>query len=89
MRKAGLVEKIAAKTGLTQEQADAAVDAFVDSVVETLHEGKNVQLFGFGTFEVKTRPAHKYRNPVTGEKMDCPEKNVPNFRAAKSLKDQF
>ena len=67
MNKKELVEAIAKKTGLKQNQAAAAVAAFTDAVAAELKkkDGK-VQLVGFGTFSIAERKARKGRNPKTG-----------------------
>ena len=89
MNKADFVAKVAEKAGLTRKQAEAAVAAFTQTVVETLKEGDKVQLMGFGTFEVKDRPARTGRNPATGETIEIAASKAPAFKAGKSFKDEF
>ena len=89
MNKADFVAKIAEKAGLTRKQADAAVAAFTQTVIETLKDGDKVQLMGFGTFEVKDRPARSGRNPATGETIEIAASKAPAFKAGKSFKDEF
>ena len=67
MTKAELVSAMAEKTGLTNKDVAAAVNAFTESVKEALVKGDKVQLVGFGTFEVAERAARMGRNPSTGE----------------------
>ena len=67
MTKAELVSAMAEKTGLTNKDAAAAVNAFTESVKDALVKGDKVQLVGFGTFEVAERAARMGRNPSTGE----------------------
>lgn len=89
MNKSTLIAKIAEKSDLSKKQAEAALAAFTTTVTEALKEGEKVQLIGFGTFEVKDRPARTGRNPRTGEATQIPAKRVPGFKAGKGLKDQF
>ena len=89
MNKADFVAKIAEKSGLTRKQADAAVAAFTQTVTETLKAGDKVQLMGFGTFEIKDRPARTGRNPATGETIEIAASKAPVFKAGKSFKDEF
>ena len=49
--------------------------------------GDKVALSGFGTFEVKDRPARQCRNPQTGETMMTKPSKAPKFKAMKALKD--
>ena len=87
MNKSELIKSIAAKAELSQKQAGAALSALTSTITEALKEGSTVTLMGFGTFEVKNRPAREGRNPATGEKVMIPAAKVPGFRAGKGLKD--
>lgn len=87
MNKSDLVDSISKKTGLTKKDSELALNAFVESVTESLKNDDKVQLVGFGTFEVRKRAARKGRNPQTGEEMKIAASTVPVFKAGKSLKD--
>ena len=87
MNKVELTAAVAAKAGLTKKDADKAVAAFVDAIVEALAKGEKVQLVGFGTFEVSERAAREGRNPQTGATMKIKASKAPKFKAGKALKD--
>ena len=87
MNKTELIAAIAAKTGETKKDAEATLHAFVNVVSETLAKGDKVQLFGFGSFEVRKRAARKGRNPQTKEEIKIPASKAPVFKAGKALKD--
>ena len=89
MNKSTLIAKIAEKSELNKKQAEAALNAFVESVTEALKAGEKVQLMGFGTFEIKERAARTGRKPSTGETIEIPAKKSPTFKAGKGFKDQF
>jgi len=89
MNKAALIAKIAEKAALNKKQAEAALNAFEETVIEALKEGDKVQLMGFGTFEVRERAAHTGRNPATGEAIEIPASKSPVFKAGKGFKDEF
>ena len=59
MNKSELIKAIATKAGLPQKQAADALTVFQTIIVEALKAGENVQVTGFGTFEVRTRAAVK------------------------------
>lgn len=87
MNKTELINSIAEKTGLTKKDSEKSVNAFLQSVEETLQKGDKVSLVGFGTFEVRTRKARTGRNPQTGDPIEIPASKVPAFKAGKALKD--
>ena len=89
MNKATLIAKIAEKAELNKKQAEAALNAFTDTIAEALKAGDKVQMMGFGTFEVKERAARIGRKPSTGETITIPAKKTPAFKAGKGFKDQF
>ncbi len=88
MNKSELVAALAEKAGISKVAADKAVVAFVDAVSEALVKGDKVQLIGFGTFDVKARPARVARNPRTGEEIKIAASKAPVFKAGKALKDK-
>ena len=87
MKKTELCAAVAAKAGLTRKYAEAAVSAVIDVIGETLKDGEKVAIVGFGSFEVKERPARKARNPRTGEEIEIAASKAPAFKAGKALKD--
>ena len=88
MNKGELVAALAAKTELSKKDSEAALNALVDVIGETIAKGEKVQLIGFGTFESKTRPARTARNPRTGAEVKIAASKAPAFKAGKALKDK-
>ena len=63
MNKSELVAAMAAKADISKKDAEKALKAFEDSIMEELKAGGKVQLVGFGTFEVAERKPRVGRNP--------------------------
>jgi len=89
MNKTQLVDAIAKEANLKKKDAEAAANAFIAAIEDSLKKGDKVQLVGFGTFEVKTRAARQGRNPATGAAMTIPESRHISFAAGKTLKDSL
>ena len=87
MNRMELVAAIAEKSELSKKDAEKALKAFTDVVAEELKKGEQIQLVGFGTFEVSERAAREGRNPQTGETMQIRASKSPKFTAGKALKD--
>ena len=89
MNKTELIAAIAEKTELSKKDSEKALKSFIEVVTEELNKGEQIQLVGFGTFEVAERAARDGRNPQTGEVMPIPASKAPKFKAGKALKDEI
>jgi DNA-binding protein HU-beta len=90
MNKSELVTSIAQKAELTKKEAEKALNAFLETIEETLVSGDKVQLVGFGTFEVRDRAAREGRNPRNPEEViQIAASKAPVFKAGKSLKEKM
>jgi DNA-binding protein HU-beta len=87
MNKNDLIAAVAEATGLSKGDATKAVDAMLDVIGNTLRDGNEVRLVGFGTFSVSARAASEGRNPRTGETIKIPASKRPKFSAGKALRD--
>ena len=87
MNKVELVAAVAEKAGLSKKDAEKAVAAVLDAVVEAVAKDDKVRLVGFGTFEVRARGARTGRNPLTKETITIPASKTPVFKAGKAFKD--
>ena len=88
MNKADLVNLVAARTELTKTDVSLVVDAAIETIIDSVVEGKKVSILGFGSFEPRERSARQGLNPKTGEKIKIPAKRVPAFTAGKMFKDR-
>lgn len=88
MNKTELIAAVAEQANLTKKDAEAAVNAIVATITETVAKDEKVQVVGFGTFERRTRAAREARNPRKPEEtIEIPATNVPAFKAGKAFKD--
>lgn len=87
MNKTTLAEQISAKADMSKAQAKAALEATLEAITESLKNGEEVSLVGFGTFKVNERAARTGRNPKTGEEIQIAAAKVPAFKAGKALKE--
>lgn len=87
MNKSELINHIAASAGISKTQATAALQAVETGVIDSLANGGEVTLVGFGTFKVTDRAARTGRNPKTGEEIQIAATKVPSFKAGKAFKE--
>ncbi|CAA2931344.1 HU family DNA-binding protein [Arsenophonus endosymbiont of Bemisia tabaci] len=87
MNKTELINQIAKKADLTKKDSEKALNAFIETMTKVLKTGDDLQLVGFGIFQVKQRAARDGRNPKTGEVLKISAVNLPSFKAGKTLKE--
>nr|MBO4518082.1 HU family DNA-binding protein [Clostridia bacterium] len=89
MNKNELVRAIANEAGITLKDAGVALDSVVAAITEGLKKGEKIQISGFGTFEIKSKPAREGVNPKTGAKIKIAASKIPAFKFGKAYKDSF
>lgn len=85
INKLELVKKIAERTGVNEQTARDHLDATLDVIVETVVEGGDVLLVGFGRFGSKNRAERMGRNPKTREPIKIEAKTIPTFKAGEAF----
>jgi DNA-binding protein HU-beta len=83
MTKAEIVNEIAKETGIQKETVSTVVEAFMESVKNSLAKGNAVYLRGFGSFIIKHRAEKAARNITKNTTMTIPAHNIPAFKPAK------
>jgi integration host factor subunit beta len=71
---------------ITNRDAEAVVAEIIQSMIDALQEGNEIEIRGFGSFRLRSRRARRGRNPKTGESVDVPAKRVVYFKMGKDLK---
>ena len=87
MTKQEFVDKLASKTDLSRKDAQRAVDAFLETVTDSLKNGNDITFTGFGKFSTQRRAARMGVNPRNpSQKVQIPAATVPRFSAGSQLK---
>ena len=84
-----LITKAAKISGMTKKDTAKAMDALLAAIEDSLLNGEEVQLCGFGSFSVKEFAAHMGRNPKTNQEIEVPASKRLVFSASKVLKDKL
>jgi len=85
MTKAEIVAEIANKTGIEKLVVQTTVEAFMESIKNSMIGGENVYLRGFGSFTIKKRAEKTGRNISKNTTIIIPAHNIPTFKPAKSF----
>jgi DNA-binding protein HU-beta len=88
MTKADIVANISEKLGLEKGEAQKVVELFMETVKDSLAEGNNVYLRGFGSFITKKRAEKVGRNISKKTAVIIPEHFIPAFKPSKTFVEQ-
>ena len=89
LTKAQLADLLFEHIGLNKRESKDMVDAFFDLIVQSLVDGRDVKLSGFGNFQIRTKAPRPGRNPRTGEAIPIDARRVVTFHASTKLKEQI
>ncbi|MBI9054297.1 MAG: integration host factor subunit beta [Bacteroidales bacterium] len=83
MTKADIVNEISKNTGIEKITVQKTVEAFMETIKDSLVNDKNVYLRGFGSFIVKKRAEKTARNISKNTTIIIPEHFIPSFKPSK------
>src|ERR1051325_7684718 len=89
MTKSELIARLAEHfPQVVAKAADFVVKTILDAMMEALANGQRIEIRGFGSFALNSRPPRIGRNPKSGDKVMVPEKRVPHFKPGKQLRER-
>nr|WP_275425878.1 integration host factor subunit alpha [Rhodoferax koreense] len=89
LTKAQLADLLFEQIGLNKRESKDMVDAFFDLVTNSLVDGTDVKISGFGNFQIRVKAPRPGRNPRTGEAVAIEARRVVTFHASHKLKEQI
>lgn len=87
MNKTELINAVAEKAEVTKGVAQKTVNAMLNVIIDSLVDGEDVQINGFGKFGVKEIDERVGHNPQTGEPLTIPAHKKVNFKVGSGLKN--
>ena len=88
MNKSELIEALAQEVDLPHREAAAVTNTIIDTMIEALAKGDNIEIRGFGSFVIKHYRSYEGRNPKSGKKIEVSPKKLPFFKVGKELREQ-
>ena len=85
MTKAEIVANISEKLGIEKVDVQLTVESLMKEIIDSLENGENVYLRGFGSFIVKKRAEKTARNIKKNTTIKIPAHNIPAFKPAKTF----
>ena len=89
MTKSDLIDRMVAdQSMLDGRDVELAVKALLQQMSDALASGERIEIRGFGSFTLHSRPSRIGRNPKTGEPIAIPARYAPHFKPGKELRDR-
>lgn len=88
MNKSELIEAVSQEVNIPIREASSITNTILDSMIDALANGDNIEVRGFGSFMIKEYTSYQGRNPKTGDKIKVPPKKLPFFKVGKELKER-
>ncbi|MDX5345755.1 MAG: integration host factor subunit beta [Hymenobacteraceae bacterium] len=85
MTKAEVIAEIAEKTGIEKADVQATVEAFFKVVKDSMADGNNIYVRGFGSFVNKKRAKKVARNISKNTSIVIDEHYIPSFKPSKTF----
>jgi len=86
LTKADMAEHLFEELGLNKREAKDMVEMFFEEIRQSLEDGRQVKLSGFGNFDLREKKQRPGRNPKTGEEIPISARRVVTFRPGQKLK---
>ena len=83
MTKAELIDRVLAAANLNKKEAEAAVETFFDSIIQSLRDGEKIELRGFGSFRLRRAGRANRAEPEDGRPGERSRQKDPLFQAGK------
>ena len=88
LTKADMAEHLFEELGLNKREAKDMVEMFFEEIRQSLEDGRQVKLSGFGNFDLREKKQRPGRNPKTGEEIPISARRVVTFRPGQKLKQR-
>jgi integration host factor subunit alpha len=89
LTKAQIIEAFQSRMGFTKNQSADIVESILAIIKQTLSDGEDVLISGFGKFCVNNKQERRGRNPATGEDMMLSPRKVVTFKCSGKLRDKL
>ena len=89
LTKAHIIESIHGKLGLPKKNCAEIFETLLDIMKNSLADGDEVLISGFGKFCVKDKKERRGRNPATGSDMMLDQRRVVTFRCSSVLRSKI
>ena len=88
MNKSELIEALSQDLNITPRQSSSILNIILEAMIEAMERGDDIEIRGFGSFNVKEYKPYVGRNPKSGQQIAVKPKKLPFFKVGKELKER-
>ena len=88
LTKAEIIDSVCNKVGCNRNRSSELVEKIIGIIKDTLAQGEDVLISGFGKFQVRHKNERRGRNPATGDEIQLPPRRVVTFKCSGKLRDR-
>ena len=89
LTKTQLIDSIQDRIGFPRKKSSELIEILLEIIKESLENGEDVLISGFGKFCTKEKASRRGRNPATGEDMVLEKRKVVTFKCSSVLRDKI
>jgi integration host factor subunit alpha len=89
LTKAHIVENLLVRDLFTTGESAQIIETLFELIKQSLEQGDDVLISGFGKLCVREKHQRRGRNPQTGESMPLPPRTVVTFKCSGVLKEKI
>jgi integration host factor subunit alpha len=87
LTKTVITEQIQNRLDLPRTTTYEVMESLLEIIKQTIENGEDIMISGFGKFCVNEKQARKGRNPATDQEMTLPARRVVTFKCSGKLRD--
>ncbi|MBW1940359.1 MAG: integration host factor subunit alpha [Deltaproteobacteria bacterium] len=89
LTKTQITESIRQRLDFSKNESSDVIESLLEIIKDTLENGEDVMISGFGKFCVTGKKERKGRNPATGDDMILPKRRIVTFKCSGKLKEMI
>jgi integration host factor subunit alpha len=89
LTKTQITESIRQRLDFSKNESSDVIESLLEIIKDTLENGEDVMISGFGKFCVTEKKERKGRNPATGDDMILPKRRIVTFKCSGKLKEMI
>jgi integration host factor subunit alpha len=89
LTKEKIINTLYYQVGLSKSQSRVVIESLLEIIKQTMENGEDLLISGFGKFVVKNKSARRGRNPQTTEDLQLRARRVVVFKISGVLRDKI